>query len=68
MIPFETDIRTDAMIRSDMDGVLRMIRQLMDNAIKYGDGTRMSLIIDKREEGAFITVRNNGTPLPQSQK
>ena len=56
------------MIRSDMDGVLRMIRQLTDNAIKYGDGTGMALIIDKREEGIFITVRNNGTPLPQSQK
>ena len=56
------------MITSDMDGVLRMIRQLMDNAIMYGDGTGMSLIIEKREEGIFITVRNNGTPLPQSQK
>ncbi|MBR4346771.1 MAG: sensor histidine kinase [Oscillospiraceae bacterium] len=55
------------MITSDMDGVLRMIRQLMDNAIMYGDGTGMSLIIDKREEGIFITVRNNGTPLPQSE-
>ncbi|MBO6310698.1 MAG: HAMP domain-containing histidine kinase [Oribacterium sp.] len=66
-IPFETDIRSDAMIRSDIEGVLRIVRQLMDNAIKYGDGTGMTLIIDKSEEGIFITVRNNGTPLPKSE-
>ena len=66
-IPFETDIRSDAMIKSDIEGVRRIIRQLMDNAIKYGDGTGITLIIDKREEGSFITVRNNGTPLPQSE-
>ncbi|MCR5807536.1 MAG: HAMP domain-containing histidine kinase [Oscillospiraceae bacterium] len=66
-IPFETDIRTDAMIKSDIEGVRRIVRQLMDNAIKYGDGTGITLIIDKREEGDFITVKNNGTPLPQTE-
>jgi signal transduction histidine kinase len=55
------------MIKSDIEGVRRIVRQLMDNAIKYGDGTGITLIIDKREEGDFITVKNNGTPLPQTE-
>jgi signal transduction histidine kinase len=39
----------------------------MDNAIKYGDGTGIFLKMEKNDEGHFITVANNGKPLPDSE-
>ncbi|MBR4224340.1 MAG: HAMP domain-containing histidine kinase [Oscillospiraceae bacterium] len=66
-IPFEIKSKGDVMINSDIDGILRILRQLMDNAVKYGDGTGIVLDLDKTDEGHFISVRNKGTPLPESE-
>lgn len=66
-IPFQAEMHGDLLIKSDFDGVCRILRQLMDNAIKYGDGTGIILRIEKNDEGHFITVSNNGKPLPESE-
>ena len=39
----------------------------MDNAIKYGDGTGITLSFEKNDEGHFITVSDNGKPLPETE-
>ncbi len=66
-IPLEIDAEGNPLINSDFTGVCRILRQLMDNAIKYGDGTGITLTMKKNEEGHFITVSNNGEPLPESE-
>lgn len=66
-IPFEVKSEGNPLIKSDFDGVCRILRQLMDNAIKYGDGTGITLSFEKNEEGHFITVENKGVPLPESE-
>ncbi|MBQ7991367.1 MAG: HAMP domain-containing histidine kinase [Oscillospiraceae bacterium] len=66
-IPFEIKSGSDVMINSDINGVIRIIRQLMDNAVKYGDGTGITVAMDKTDDGHFITVTNKGDPLPDSE-
>ena len=66
-IPLEINAEGNPLINSDFTGVCRILRQLMDNAIKYGDGTGITLTMKKNEEGHFITVSNNGEPLPESE-
>lgn len=66
-IPFEIKAEGNPLVKSDFGGVCRILRQLMDNAIKYGDGTGITLSMEKNEEGHFITVENKGTPLPESE-
>ena len=66
-IPFTVEAEGNPLIKSDFDGICRILRQLLDNAIKYGDGTGVTLKMEKREEGDFFTVENNGTPLPDSE-
>ena len=66
-IPLNVENEGNPLIKSDFDGICRILRQLMDNAIKYGDGTSITLRMEKNDEGHFITVENNGTPLPESE-
>lgn len=66
-IPFEIKSEGNPLINSDFDGVCRILRQLMDNAIKYGDGTGITLSFEKNDEGHFITVSDNGKPLPETE-
>ena len=66
-IPYNLESEGNPIINSDKDGIFRILRQLMDNAIKYGDGTGITLSLEKNEEGHFITVKNNGEPLPDTE-
>ena len=66
-IAFKVEAEGDPLINSDLDGVCRIIRQLMDNAIKYGDGTGIVLKMKKTEEGHFITIADNGMTLSESE-
>ena len=66
-IPFRLECEGDPLVKSDLDGICRILRQLMDNAIKYGDGTGICLKMEKTQEGHLITVTNKGTPLPGSE-
>ena len=66
-IPFEVEAEGNPLINSDLDGVCRIIRQLLDNAIKYGDGTGITLRMSKTDEGNLITIANKGEPLPSSE-
>ncbi|MBP5431252.1 HAMP domain-containing sensor histidine kinase [Ruminococcus sp.] len=66
-IPFHIVSDGNPIIKSDIDGVCRILRQLMDNAIKYGDGTGITVTFTKQDEGHFITVSNQGHPLPESE-
>ena len=66
-IPFRVESDGNPMINSDLEGICRILRQFMDNAIKYGDGTEICLKLEKNDEGHFISVINRGEPLPKEE-
>jgi signal transduction histidine kinase len=55
------------MIKSDKDGICRILSQLMENAIKYGNGDGISVRISKDEEGYLISVKNKGKAVPNKE-
>lgn len=59
-IPYTIHLETEAMIHSDKDGLIRILSQLMENAIKYGSGEGIRIEIEKNEEGFFFSIRNKG--------
>ena len=65
--PLDIVSEGDLMINSDYDGICRIIRQVMDNAIKSGDGTGINVKMEKTAEGHFVTISNNGEPLPETE-
>ena len=55
------------MIHSDREGLFTMLSQLMENAIKYGDGKLISVSLEKQEDGYYFIVKNTGKLLNESE-
>ena len=66
-IPYEIDMRSRVMINSDRTGILRILTQLMENVVKYGDGRGIKVIVDKNEDGYIFAVRDKGPAIPEGE-
>lgn len=66
-IPCEVECVNNTLVDSDKIGILRILSQFLENAIKYGDGTGISVVIEKQEEGHYFTVRNKGGIVSESE-
>lgn len=66
-IPLNVEMKSDVMISSDRDGINRILTQFMENAIKYGDGSGITVIVDKNEDGYFFAVRDKGSRVPENE-
>lgn len=66
-IPFTVETSGNPLINSDKSGICRMLCQLLDNAIKYGDGTGITVSMEKQEDGYFLSVKNKGKGLQNNE-
>ena len=66
-IPYKVDMKSTVMITSDKNGITRIITQLMENAIKYGDGRGITVTVDKTEDGYIFSVRDIGSRIPEGE-
>ena len=53
-------------VLGDRDRLRRLISILLDNAVKYGEGT-VTLTLEKTDRQARLTVANPGEPIPAEQ-
>ena len=68
-------IRTDFFVRSYMDRLLKgdldrsveVLQNVMENAIKYGDGKSIDIQISEEDGCLLITVRNSGCTLSENE-
>ena len=67
-IQFTIDCRSKVMITSDKSGVIRVLTQFIENAIKYSDGKHIGVLIDKTPEGYEFTVSNTGSRVPENEE
>lgn len=58
---------TDCIIKGDDDRLEEVLQNIMENAIKYGDGKFIQLIFSKEEDCRLVTVRNSGCTLPKEE-
>jgi signal transduction histidine kinase len=66
-IPYKIDMRSRVMISSDKNGIIRILTQLLENAIKYGDGRGITVTVDKTEDGYIFSVKDIGSRIPDSE-
>lgn len=50
----------------DLDRGIEVVQNLMENALKYGDGRSVELLFPDDDEGVLISVRNSGCMLEKS--
>lgn len=57
----------NCIIRGDIDRSVEVIQNIMENAIKYGDGKNISLVFSQKDGCVLITVRNSGSSLSDTE-
>ena len=57
----------DCLLSCDPDRLAECLQNLIENAIKYGDGRRISLSFDKMDGCELVTVSNTGCTLEESE-
>lgn len=57
----------NCLLYGDFDRSVEVLQNLMENAVKYGDGKRIDLLFSDDDEGILISVRNSGCTLDKSE-
>ncbi len=66
---FSASIEEELNISGDRDLVFQAVANIVDNAIKYTpDGGRIEVALSRDENKARVSVRDNGTGIPESER
>lgn len=57
----------DCILKGDRDRTLESLQNVMENAVKYGDGREISLSFSDEEDCRLATVKNTGCTLPEAE-
>lgn len=57
---------TNCLICGDFDRSVEVIQNIMENAIKYGDGKSIDMSFSEEEGCILVTIRNSGCALPEN--
>lgn len=66
-ILFEVGAYTNCLVYGDENRLVEVLQNIIENAIKYGDGKKICLSFEKSPEAFEISVRNTGKPLEQKE-
>ena len=64
---FQVAAYQNCLLRGDLDRSIEVIQNLMENAIKYGDGNGISLEIGEEDGCILLTVENDGCTLSPTE-
>lgn len=64
---FEMEPYTDCLLKGDADRLIEVMQNLLENALKYGDGKRIIVSFSEEEDCRLITVTNSGCTLKQEE-
>ena len=54
-------------MKGDLDRAVEVAQNLLENAIKYGDGGWVALSFGWEEDCLLLTVKNSGSPPPEGE-
>ena len=66
-IGLKIDDCPDAILRGDIDRTLEALENVIENALKYGDGKGIRIEFAHEDNCQLITVSNNGADLPSEE-
>ena len=64
---FSVEKYTDCIINGDPDRLTEVLQNLIENAIKYGDGRSISISFSDEEDCRLVTVADSGCTLPEDE-
>lgn len=60
---FSVSDYSDCLLNGDFDRSIEVVQNMMENAVKYGDGNRISFRFSEEDGCVLVTVRNSGCTL-----
>lgn len=64
-IDFRVGAYSDCILKGDLDRSVEVLQNIIENAIKYGDGHTIELLYSEEENCRLLTVKNSGCTLPE---
>ena len=61
------ELTGNPLVTSDIGMVIKCLTQLMENAIKYGDGTGIKVKLYRQDDVTFFSVINNGVTINKEE-
>lgn len=58
---------TDCLVYGDISRTEEVLQNIIENAIKYGDGKNISISISEDEGCILVSVKNSGSTLPETE-
>ncbi len=66
-IDFNVESYSDCILVGDIERSIEVIQNLVENAIKYGNGHNIEISFADEEDCRLITISNSGCTLPQNE-
>lgn len=66
-IGFVVSQYTDCLLKGDMERAIEILQNVIENAVKYGDGEYIRIDFADEEQCRLITVSNSGCSLPENE-
>ncbi len=64
---FKVSDYRDCILKGDLDRIVEVLQNIMENAIKYGDGHSVVITFSSEEDCQLITVSNSGCTLGDTE-
>ena len=64
---FTTEKYSDIIVLGDKDRYIEVLQNVLENAIKYGDGERIGISAADEEDAKLVTVSNSGCTLDEKE-
>lgn len=58
---------SDCILKGDLDRFVEVLQNIIENAIKYGDGHSIEILFDREEDCRLVSVRNSGCTLSSTE-
>lgn len=66
-IPFAVSKYSDCLLKGDMERTVEILQNVMENAVKYGNGEFIAIDFSDEEDCRLITVSNSGCTLSENE-
>ncbi len=64
---FSVSDYTDCLLKGDLDRSVEVLQNIMENAVKYGDGKSISISFSEEDGCILVTVKNSGCTLSNTE-